>query len=323
MNRLNLVAASLSLASASVCFPEYQSIFLWTSDDRTLEVTFDLRSLCTVSSNGVGGPDRSFIVPMPPPNQRFNWTVWYTFGGNNTKRCNPTWGHYNSGGSFIQQWDTWRPSTDPQNIWAGKFTTDPETGKNVSVDAPCEIIAHSRPDFDLIDPSNPLTGGISLSYQGLPDSVADAFNQCPKDNRWGSNLPRTVTVLMMCDPNGAVNDVTPVGWIEVSPCTYQFTVKSKAGCGVQGDPIAQQIYASEQAKTQPATNFGFTILGGFLFFVLQVAFVYANQNGYIDMVRSKIGLGSSSSNYLRGTSSGSGGASSVPLNKASSGYGST
>lgn len=321
MKILNWSFLIMYTVSASVCFPEYQSIFLWTSDDRTQEVTFDLRSLCTVSSSGVGGNDRSFIVPMPF-DPLHNWTVWYTFGGNNSKKCNPTWQHYNSGGSFIQQWDTWRLPTDPQNKWSGKFTTDPETGQNVSVDAPCEIIAHSRPDFDLIDPSNPLTGGISLSYQGLPDSAADTFNQCPPDARWGSNLPRTVTVLMMCDPSGYVNDVTGVSWIEVSPCTYQFTVKSKAGCGVQGDPIAQQIYANEQAKTLPATNFGFTILGGFLFFVLQVAFVYANQHGYIDMLRSKVGLGGSSSGYLKASSSGSGGGSSQPLTKASTGYGS-
>ena len=132
----------------------------------------------------------------------------------------------------------------------------------------------------------------------------------------------TVNVMMMCDPSGYVNDVTSVSWVEVSPCTYQFTVKSKAGCGEIGDPIAQQIYANEQAKTQPATNFGFTILGGFLFFVLQVAFVYANQHGYIDMIRSAVGL-RSSSGYLKASSSGSGSGSSQPLTKASTGYGST
>jgi len=305
------IVLTITITEASICFPEYLSIFLWTSDDRTQEITYDLRSLCSIT-------DRTYYVPIPGDTTH-NWTIRYSFGGNNTKRCNPPWTHYNSGGSFYQEYDGWRQPNDPKNIWFGKYTIDPETGKNVSMDNPCEIIAHSRPDFDLIDPNNPLNGGISLSYTGLPDSVADVFNQCPEDARYGSNLPRSVTVMMYCDPSGSLNDVSPVFWIESSPCTYVFTVKSKAGCGVQGDPIAQQIYANQQAKIQPGTNFGFVVLGGVLCIVFQVLYNYAQHNGYIDMIKLKISGVSSGAVYSKGVGS----SSSAPFVKSSGGYGST
>ena len=199
---LALLAAALCApaARASVCFPEYQSFFTWFSDDRSQQFSYDLRDLCTTGS-GTAGIDHVWWTGLcTGAGCMNNYTIFYTIGGNLTRRCNPRWDHYLSGGSIIQSWGD-VPSVSP--------TVDPETGATVPVDANCEILAHTRPEFDLQDESNPATGGIALSYAALPDAVND-INSCPPDKRYGETKgPRYLTVYIDCDPYGSIDRMVP------------------------------------------------------------------------------------------------------------------
>ncbi len=248
-------------ARASLCYPEYQSIFHWLDSSLKQEFTFDLRPLCSGSEGTrASGPDLVFIQPFPPPNQARNWTMLYSIGGNVSARCNPRWTTYSSGGSFIQVWDTDRPLP-------GGTKKDPETGANVTTGHPCEVLASSRPEWDLLDESNPRTGGIQLRYSSVPDSASDG-STCPYDTRYNTPILRSLTIALRCDATIPVTVVQPLSFVETSTCTYTFTVATGAACGVAGDPYAQ-IYSGDASGTSAAASagaqFGYTLLGGTLF----------------------------------------------------------
>ena len=79
-------------------------------------------------------------------------------------------------------------------------------------------------------------------------------------------------------------------------------MRSKAACGVVGDQIAAGIAASQAAVTQPGTNFGFTLLGGFLLVFFQVAYGWASAKGYVDARRDRLrGGGGAAARPLAGS----------------------
>jgi hypothetical protein len=335
---LALALAAPRAARASQCFAEYQSFFTWFDDARTQQFSYDLRDLCTTGA-GTAGPDLSWNTgPCAGKGCMNNYTIWFAIGGNLTRRCNPKWTHYMSGGSIFQ---TWGGIPDPA---LNPPRADPETGAVLPVDPNCEILAHTRPDFDLQDAANPATGGITLSFQALPDAVND-INSCPADvraseatwaqvrsarassarararrhtrtrvqtlslceahsrvrfsppaarmathgmgamlsdvgrqisdthppltlfflnaqSRYGETKgPRYLTLFIDCDPYGSINMVTPYNMTETSTCHYSLFMRSKAACGIAGDAIAAGIAAQQAAVTQPARDFGFTMLG--------------------------------------------------------------
>lgn len=173
---LALALAAPRAARASQCFAEYQSFFTWFDDARTQQFSYDLRDLCTTGAGTVGRDLSWNTGPCAGKGCMNNYTIWFAIGGNLTRRCNPKWTHFMSGGSVFQ---TWGDAPDPA-LYPPR--ADPETGAVLPVDPNCEILAHTRPDFDLQDASNPATGGITLSFQALPDAVND-INSCPADVR--------------------------------------------------------------------------------------------------------------------------------------------
>ena len=53
--------------------------------------------------------------------------------------------------------------------------------------APCEVLGTGPPLWSLIDPANPATGGVSVTYWGVPSLPGDPF-PCPADNITGELL---------------------------------------------------------------------------------------------------------------------------------------
>jgi hypothetical protein len=81
-------------------------------------------------------------------------------------------------------------------------------------------------------------------------------------SRYGETKgPRYLTLYIDCDPYGSINVVTPYNMTEPSTCRYSLFMRSKAACGISGDAIAAGIAAQQAAVTQPARDFGFTMLG--------------------------------------------------------------
>jgi hypothetical protein len=266
---------------ASTCYPEYQSVFHWLDSDKTTEYSYDLRPLC--------GVDRFIAYPIPSDPARY-WYFYFSLGGNISRQtfsCNPVWTPtYFSGGSFIQSYDNDRPAPTPPPGWPAK---DPETGAPLAAPSvPCIVFAHTRPEWDLIDPANPATGGLKLSYLGLTEPASDSFNSCPYSDVYSGERPRKLTVNLLCDPAGSASDIklvanpnTPTDpssyYAEVDTCVYELTVSTKAACGSSGDPFDLPCASSSAAMEQqlqagrPGTNFGYTVLGAVLLGLAQFA----------------------------------------------------
>ena len=167
-------------------------MFHFISDDRTVEYSYDFRSLCTPDVDNtfvsgtttviynIGAPHRPpprlgsatsrggrvpTQAPPTPPSPR--WRA----GGNVTFDCNPEWVHAISSGTVIQVWGD-APAAPCEIL-------DPEKRRFVPCTAECEVLGHTRPEFDLLDISNPATGGVRLRHTSLPSQINDRCGGAP------------------------------------------------------------------------------------------------------------------------------------------------
>jgi hypothetical protein len=273
-------------ALASVCFDEYQCITHWISSDRSQEYSFDFRPLCSLG-NTVVGNDGSGIVRTPSGD--FNWTMYTPEGyrweiifnicGNTTAACNPSWAHSFSRGVLIQSWG------DPP----GGTTTDPETGQTVPTTPACEVLGHTRPEFDFVDPTNPGTGGVILRHSSLPPMQGDPF-PCLTNPLTGYPKERNLDIVLLCDSSLTSDNLAPVSFVEskqygLGTCSYVFTLRTGAACGVSGDPF--DMVVTPDTSSNAASNFGYTVLGAFLAVGLQFGFTRAYAGGHL----ARFGLG--------------------------------
>ena len=292
-----LTHAQLPPLLPSVCYKEYLTIFHWLNTLKSEEFSYDLGTLC--------GLDRQLIIPFGNDPSGRNWTIFYAIGGNiSSFRCNPRWQTYFSGGSFIQTWD-WDKAA-PSGT-----RNDPETNVTGPTSRPCEILAHDRPEFDLIDETNPATGGIRLTYSALPEPAADS-NTCPFDPIFNGPGMRSLRINLLCDPLGSINDIkTDVSqWSEYSACKYQLTVTTKAACGISGDPYVPQQTQQTVNTDNPGKNFGFTTLGSVLAVASFMIFRWADARGLISKIQLHLpsslgggGGGQSSTSFTSSTKS--------------------
>jgi hypothetical protein len=225
-----------------------------------------------------------------------------------------------SGGVAIQ---TWGSQTDEC------IASDPETGKAVPCTLSCEVLAHTRPEFDLVDDSNPATGGVILRHSGLVPAVTDKFG-CQTDPRTGYPRERTLDMILQCDPTMSRNQIVPVSFVEPvsGSCQYQFTLRTGAACGIDGDP-----FDLPTTQATPGSNFGYVVLGAVLCVSLQFATAWASARGYFSHLPSIPGLssimpsaGSSSSTGLKSMGTTSSASATAPATsggfQSSGGYGS-
>ena len=276
--RLSLAACALPLlARAAVCFDEWQCIFHWLTPDKQTEWSFDLRPLCVAN-------DRVYSVTTP---EGYSWQIRYAICGNISTACNPSWAHAVSHGNVVQDLLTAPPQ--------GSTTTDPETGQLVPATNDCEVLGHTRPEFDLLDETNPATGGIVLKHSSLPPSSSDKY-KCPTDPRTGYPREREINIIMLCDPSLPVSELREVSFAEVKPsslgtCIYNLTLRAGAACGAAGDPYdpagggaaaaAGCVSLAAAQAGVPSTNFGYVVLGTVLCVAAQAAFSWARERGLL------------------------------------------
>jgi hypothetical protein len=168
-------------------------------------------------------------------NHTFVYNVGATAGGTSGPgpvrgACTPPWTVYESTGIMRQFW------TDVPSCAGGPdgTCTDPERGgQAVCCSGDCAVIAHlgaTPTAFTPVDPFNPATSGVSLSYQGMPPDASDPF-ECSTDPTTGCAKSRSLTQRLYCDPSGSPDALTFLGISEPSQCQYLLEAKSKAACG--------------------------------------------------------------------------------------------
>jgi hypothetical protein len=233
---LLLLLALSPAARAAICFAEWQCIFHYLDATRSREVSFDLRPLC-------GADDRVMEVTTP---QGWHWRVRYAVCGNVSYACNPYWPHAAAHGQVVQ--DLLEPPP------GGATTLDPDTGETVAATDDCEVLGHTRPEFDLLDEADPARGGIVLRHSALAPSAADKYS-CEIDTRTGYPRERAVSITILCDEALNASQVAEVAFFETAAgsCEYNLTLRSGAACGVDGDPFSPPSATPSASATASAT----------------------------------------------------------------------
>lgn len=116
-------------------------------------------------------PPNPNSAPTPPQNFTFNICGYSSF------KCLPKWTEKFQYGAVVQAWD----SAPPCNV------TDNSTMCYSYVDqqfeccsASCEVVGVGTPLWSLINPNDPVNGGVQLKYSSVPPD-ADSPNPCGVD----------------------------------------------------------------------------------------------------------------------------------------------
>ncbi len=157
--------------------------------------------------------------------------------------CTPPGAGFLWPGVMVQFWtDTPACPSPPTNQ-----CQDPEAGgANACCTGDCTVIAHDVAcDYQLLDTTNPLTGGITWTHAGMPPDASDPFG-CPNDPTTGCPRERQLSVALFCDTTATADDsFTFLGIAEdpTTPCAYTLQARAKAACGAKGDPFEPVVDA--------------------------------------------------------------------------------
>lgn len=297
---MRIVHAALALGGLALvqakphidkCNPGYQCVFHYIDETSTVEYSWDFRGLCR-------GPGQEYFY-RDSVGQNYTFQIC----GNVSVPClsrgaiNPA-----AHGVMVQTWGNGpfvNPACKADTCGLGNplCCEDREyPGAYGCCTQGCEVIAHTRPEFDLIDPSNPATGGILLLHNGMMPVSGDPAG-CPPDPITNYPAPRTLAMRLFCDPTMFRNDIRVTALVENPTCYYTMDIFTGAACGVLGDPFDPPNVTT----TNPSTNFGFTVLGAFLTIGCGLFIDQANKRGWTDALKSKIAaqMGGSSGGGMR------------------------
>lgn len=143
--------------------------------------------------------------------------------------CNPP-GYTSSYryGSAIQFFGTRPPcnTSDPATM-----TCKDINGNPACCTEDCEVLGVGTPMWSVVNPVNPATGGVRITYSGVDPSYNDPFPLCPYDPVRQGHF-RDISFELHCDPGIPASEYVVIGQAqEVTPCNYTITLRTKAACG--------------------------------------------------------------------------------------------
>ena len=132
-----------------MCDDEYECVYQ-DEDKFGITYTFDLSMLCATQS--------AYAI-----NDTSGHTFTFNICGNTEFQCNPPWNEVYSSGVAVQYWGE-KPACN---------TSAPECtdyfGNPICCSQPCEVLGVGPPQWALKVPANAETGGVLVSYRGLPN----------------------------------------------------------------------------------------------------------------------------------------------------------
>jgi hypothetical protein len=266
-----LVLLSAVAVADAACFTHDKCISHVYSSSGDITYSWDLRPLCRSPGNEYTWTD-SF-------NHTYNWNICGTVD-RPTAICTPPWTVYVSHGVMTQFW------TDTPSCAGGPdgTCTDPERGgQAVCCTGDCSVIAHDKAcDYQLLDASNPATGGITWTHAGMPPDASDPF-ECSTDPTTGCSKERQLSVKLYCDTSSgaAADSFTFLGISEPSQCSYLLEARAKAACGTTGDPF-------DPGQDSGGQRFGYVVLGAFLTVGLSFTYSFGDNRGWWNGIKSRI-----------------------------------
>jgi hypothetical protein len=274
------LSAALFAAPALADFPPGEDLCLdrWRCAFEHVNATtgqtwrWDLSTLC----RPLNGPQNGTYSYSGPGTE--GQTFQFNVCGNTSAVCsdyantNPMYESVGVATQFFQAGRGTRSNADTSCLREDGTTPCPDYtfgGSTCCSTRRCEVVAVEAFRFDIVDPSNPASGGIVLIHEGFPGSDNDA-NNCP-DQAPGLRRQRQFILTLQCDPNGKVDDLTVTSYDETSQyCIFRLTATTKAACGIaDAPPSSGAAAAAGSNQVGPAGQFGFTILGAVLAVGLQ------------------------------------------------------
>ena len=84
--------------------------------------------------------------------------------------------------------------------------------------------------FGLMDPSNPKTGGVQVTFEGAAPSSSDPF-WCPFNPATGAQYHREVTYKFHCDASVFGVKVLGASQSRLNSCNYTLEFETSLACG--------------------------------------------------------------------------------------------
>mmetsp|Transcript_25331 Transcript_25331/g.88427 ORF Transcript_25331/g.88427 Transcript_25331/m.88427 type:complete len:221 (-) Transcript_25331:1276-1938(-) len=146
--------------------------------------------------------------------------------GNAVENCLPeSWTNPVSMGPAIQTWGP-VPSCNPP-------TCKDASGKAVCCTKNCQVIGQTTSvDWTLLDPSNPASGGVSLTFAGVPSDASDPY-WCPFNATSGTQNDRISTFNIKCAPGADPATLDKVSQNGMSGCHWTLDWSSKYACSAE------------------------------------------------------------------------------------------
>jgi hypothetical protein len=161
-------------------------------------------------------------------------------------------------GVAVQSWGSVPPQTS-------KNCVDKATNQPAYCSADCQVLGVGNPEYSLIDPSNPSTGGVRVSFKSARTNPDDPF-YCPWNPSTMSEDPRVVHYFLECDTDYA-DEAFLYRAVQNSTddCSYKLYFKTAYACA----------------------NYGIGLAGGWIFLIILFVslVVYAVAFGYLQYRR--------------------------------------
>mmetsp|Transcript_65735 Transcript_65735/g.133524 ORF Transcript_65735/g.133524 Transcript_65735/m.133524 type:complete len:255 (+) Transcript_65735:83-847(+) len=210
-----VMCASVATVQAAnpQCDPSYECKFVYTAPDGSKSHTFDFTSLCSATDY--------VLTDVKGHN------YYAQICGTAKQNCLPaTWQNTYEYGVAVQTWGQTPPCGNPPACKS-------KQGQAACCTADCQVLGQGPPQWSLVDPSNPSTGGVQAHHQGAAASDSDPF-WCTFNPTTGAQYERHVTFVFECDPS--VLHVEPIAAIQnvTNDCQYTLRFKTSKACAASG-----------------------------------------------------------------------------------------
>lgn len=199
------------MATNPNCDPSYECVYKYTAPDLSRFYTYDFSSLCASTD---------YFLKDEKEHE-----YYANICGTAQHICLPaTWQNTYDFGVAVQFWGG-TPQCDNAN--PGCKT---HTGTQQCCTANCQVLGTGAPIWSLLDPTNPMTGGVKARFLGAAASDSDPF-WCTFNPQTGSQYEREVHFNFNCDSgvDGVVADKALQN--TTNDCRYQLEFRTSKACG--------------------------------------------------------------------------------------------
>lgn len=197
-----------------------------------------------------------------------NATYHFNICGYAKMKCiPPDWVNPFSVGVAVQFWGMTPPCSNPPQCVDN-------AGSKVCCSAECELLGFGAPQFVMSNPANPQSGGLNITYKGVPSSDLDPMF-CSYNPALGGNNLHSVVYSFQCNPSGTPGTFQVLTAFEGPECQYNLIFSSVHGCGTLvaapggnstcPSPMPSAMPSSAPSNSPTTPGYGGGAAAGFFF----------------------------------------------------------